>query len=107
MAKVIIAVLKTVLSLMKASTEFLETNPRRQSGAIEELLGLKNEARTIMIEVELKRFCYHPEGTLGVIELAGETFYSIERPWLNNAPNVSCIPVGNYDMGWRNSPRFG
>ena len=42
-----------------------------------------------------------------MIELAGETFYSIERPWLNNAPNVSCIPVGNYDMGWRNSPRFG
>jgi len=60
-----------------------------------------------MIEIELKRFAYHPEGTLGVIELAGETFYSIERPWLDNAPNVSCIPVGAYDTGWRDSPRFG
>lgn len=60
-----------------------------------------------MIEIELKRFAYHPEGTLGVIDFAGETFYSIERPWLDNAPNVSCIPVGNYDMGWRDSPRFG
>jgi hypothetical protein len=107
MARAITVVLKTLLSLMKVSTEFLETNPRRQNGTIDELLGLKSEARTTMIEIELKRFCYHPEGTLGVIEFAGETFYSIERPWLDNAPNVSCIPVGSYDMGWRDSPRFG
>lgn len=58
-------------------------------------------------ELVLKRFCYHPKGTLGVIEVEGEKFYTIERPWLNNAPNVSCIPTGTYETGWRESPRFG
>ena len=39
--------------------------------------------------------------------MGDESFWSIERPWLDNAPNVSCIPVGEYEMGWRESPRFG
>ena len=60
-----------------------------------------------MKEVVLQRFCYHPNATLGVIRLDGEVFYSVERPWLDNAVSVSCIPVGTYEMGWRESPRFG
>lgn len=60
-----------------------------------------------MEEIKLQRFCYHPNGTLGAIEYDGERFYSIERPWLGNAPNVSCIPTGLYEVGWRESPRFG
>ena len=60
-----------------------------------------------MIDIELQRFAYHPEGTLGLIDFEGERFYTIERPWLDNAPNVSCIPEGAYDTGWRDSPRFG
>ena len=60
-----------------------------------------------MTEIRLDRFCYHPNGTLGVIDLEGERFWSIERPWLDNAPNISCIPTGTYEMGWRVSPRFG
>jgi hypothetical protein len=106
MARVIIAVLKTMLSLMKASTEYLGKT-KNQSGTIESLLGLTNEVPIIMIEIYLQRFAYHPEGTLGVIDLAGERFYTIERPWLDNKPNVSCIPEGNYLTGWRDSPRFG
>lgn len=57
--------------------------------------------------VHLERFCYHPEGTLGVVTVGSERFYSIERPWLDNAANVSCIPEGTYQTGWRESPRFG
>ena len=60
-----------------------------------------------MTEIRLDRFCYHPNGTLGVIDLEGERFWSIERPWLDNAPNISCIPTGTYGLGWRVSPRFG
>lgn len=60
-----------------------------------------------MMDVVLKRFCYHPEGTLGVIELAGKKLFTIERPWLDNAQNVSCIPTGTYLTRWRESPRFG
>lgn len=59
------------------------------------------------MDVVLERFCYHPEGTLGVIKLAGKEFSTIERPWLDNAPNVSCIPTGTYLTRWRESPRFG
>ena len=58
-------------------------------------------------EIVLNRFAYHPNATLGVISLDGEKFYTVERPWLNNEPNVSCIPLGEYEMDWRSSPRFG
>lgn len=60
-----------------------------------------------MKTIVLERFCYHPEGTLGVIRLDGDLFYSIEKPWLDNARSVSCIPVGTYQTGWRKSPKFG
>ena len=61
----------------------------------------------VVPEIPLDRFCYHPEGTLGKIELDGETFWTIERPWKNNEPNVSCIPIGLYKMERRVSPKFG
>ena len=57
--------------------------------------------------IRLERFCYHPSGTLGVIKIKEETFYTIERPWLENQVNVSCIPTGTYDLERRDSPRFG
>ena len=57
--------------------------------------------------ITLERFCYHPEGTLGVIRVDGELFYSVEKPWLDNAPNVSCVPEGTYKTSWRDSPKFG
>ena len=33
--------------------------------------------------------------------------YTIERPWLKNAKNVSCIPAGCYQVKLVNSPKFG
>jgi len=106
MARVITAVLKTLLSLMKDSTVFLGSQ-KPQSSLLESLSGMKSEVPLTMVDIELRRFAYHPDGTLGVIEVAGERFYTIERPWLDNKPNVSCIPEGKYRMGWRESPKFG
>jgi len=65
-----------------------------------------------MAEIVMERFLYHPDGTLGVIrldEVAGRAadFWTIERPWLDNQPNVSCVPEGSYSLIWRESPRFG
>ena len=60
-----------------------------------------------MITYTLERFAYHPEGTLGSISVGDQRFYSIERPWLDNKPNISCIPEGTYPVAWRKSPRFG
>ena len=33
--------------------------------------------------------------------------HTVERPWLNNARNESCIPAGEYVVKLTNSPRFG
>ena len=60
-----------------------------------------------MNDIVLERFSYHPKGTLGVIRFAGEKFYTVERPWLNNQPNVSCVPEDTYQVNWRRSPKFG
>jgi len=32
---------------------------------------------------------------------------TIERPWLDNKVNVSCIPAGQYKIRLVNSPKFG
>lgn len=33
--------------------------------------------------------------------------YTLERPWLNNKRNISCIPAGRYAVKPIVSPRFG
>lgn len=51
-----------------------------------------------MKEVALIRFGYTPQGTFGILRVptADFTCYTVERPWLNNEPHVSCIPAGRY-----------
>ncbi len=34
--------------------------------------------------------------TLGYLFIGGEVFRTLERPWKNNARNISCIPPGTY-----------
>lgn len=63
--------------------------------------------------ITIKRFCYSAEmGTFGELELwiANNTdkpvdvesthfqCYTVERPWLDNQPGVSCIPEGHYSL---------
>ena len=35
---------------------------------------------------------------MGAFVINGETFYMLERPWLDNQRNVSCIPTGKYHV---------
>ena len=52
--------------------------------------------REVKMEILLERFCYHPEGTLGVMTVGSDTeFYTVERPWEENLPRISCIPEGD------------
>lgn len=48
----------------------------------------------------LKRFHQTNKVTLGLLTLAEDPakfkYYTIERPWLNNIKNKSCIPLGMY-----------
>ena len=45
--------------------------------------------------------------TLGIIYLNDKTWFSLELPWENNEPNVSCIPAGTYPAFFRISPSRG
>ena len=46
--------------------------------------------------------------TYGVL-LQGEIPFAVtlERPWLDNKPNESCIPAGKYECRMVESPKFG
>ncbi len=41
---------------------------------------------------------YFKTHTSGTLIVNGEIFYTLERPWLNNSRNVSCIPSGEYSV---------
>lgn len=56
---------------------------------------------------KLVRFAYTPNGTLGRFSFDSKTLYSVERPWLQNQPNISCIPEGFYKCRRVDSPKFG
>lgn len=102
-ARVITGAQKILKNSRRATNES-SASPVERTGM---MFGLEKEVATTMVDIELNRFAYHPEGTLGVIDFYGERFYTIERPWLDNAANVSCIPEGSYEVTWRTSPRFG
>lgn len=42
-------------------------------------------------------------GTFGALSIEGSDFeaISLELPWLNDLPNISCIPTGSYTCSWR------
>ncbi len=59
----------------------------------------------------LTRYAYLNDRTLGQLELMeveGATkFWTIENPWQDNEPDVSCIPEGSYAMERYDSPSHG
>lgn len=46
----------------------------------------------------LYRHTFTDRHTKGYLMLDGSLFYTIERAWKDNAPNVSCIPDGEYEV---------
>ena len=44
----------------------------------------------------LERYCYAPSCTIGTLRIRDKKFSTIEKPWLGNRPNISCIPQGLY-----------
>ena len=57
----------------------------------------------------LTRFKYGSTETVGrlVSDTQGLIFWTIENPWLDNAPNISCIPEGLYYLERYDSPSHG
>jgi len=49
--------------------------------------------------IHLMRFANSKMGTFGELYIKDQFFcYTVERPWLDNAPYKSCIPTGVYDV---------
>jgi hypothetical protein len=60
------------------------------------------------MRVELLRTTCSDCVTLGVVRINGVTiFASLELPYRNNAPRISCIDNGKYDCQLVKSPKFG
>lgn len=47
------------------------------------------------------------EGTEGLLVTDGFNCKTLELPWRDNQPNLSCIPTGIYHTIIRQSPKFG
>ena len=48
--------------------------------------------------IEIERFAYSPMGTFGRLRTAEFQCFTVECPWINNEPWVSCIPEGEYAL---------
>ena len=46
-------------------------------------------------------------GTFGTLKTNGYSCVTVEREWLNNDPDVSCIPLGAYECSIYDSPKHG
>ena len=56
--------------------------------------------------MKITRF-YHPNWTLGRLDIADEEFWTIEKPWLGNVRFKSCIPEGVYQLEPHESQKYG
>lgn len=60
------------------------------------------------IDLTITRFCWAPKGVYGKLELPdGQVLYTVENPWLDNKPSISCIPEGTYECRPRRYNRGG
>jgi len=57
--------------------------------------------------MELVRFGSFKDRTIGRLTYNGTHFFTVERPWLDNKQNISCIPTGFYELVRVDSPKFG
>ncbi len=61
-----------------------------------------------MMVLELIRVGQSARGTFGVLRHGAVPFVlTLERPWVNNEKNISCIPAGRYRCRKIRSPHFG
>ncbi|TXG75715.1 hypothetical protein E6Q11_07060 [Candidatus Dojkabacteria bacterium] len=83
--------------------KFDRTHFHWDSGDLSKVLPeLKNTIPTVLIT----RNGDDGVQTLGTLELGWFKCNTLERPWKNNAPNISCIPKGEYTVKWTFSPKF-
>lgn len=61
-----------------------------------------------MLTNTLRRVTSSAQGTFGLLGVEGSRpFQTAELPWRDNVASKSCIPLGEYDCVWHQSPKFG
>jgi hypothetical protein len=49
---------------------------------------------------------YYDDATMGRLDVdEGKSLYTIEKPWANNTPDISCVPEADYQLKPYFSPR--
>jgi len=61
----------------------------------------------VRADMILTRFTSTDYGTFGKLIVDGKTFYTVEKPWINNQPEISCIPSGEYTLDPHTSEKYG
>lgn len=59
------------------------------------------------MNVILNRFISTDLGTFGMLTVNGKSFFTVEKPWVNNTPEISCIPSGVYTLAPHESHKYG
>lgn len=60
-----------------------------------------------MRELNLVRNNINEKRVVGTLSIPnGRRLYTLERPWLDNAFNVSCVPDGSYVLEWDQTGRI-
>jgi hypothetical protein len=58
--------------------------------------------------IEIVRDRVEAEGTFGSLSIGGEPFCkTVEQPWRDNRPFISCIPAGDYTLIPWDSAKYG
>lgn len=60
-----------------------------------------------MEDVTIIRIRQSDQGTEGILISDDFKCFTLELPWKDNQPNISCIPTGEYQTTIRVSPHFG
>lgn len=60
-----------------------------------------------MKRVNIYRMRRSDQGTEGLLISDDFTCRTLELPWKDNRPNISCIPTGNYEVEIRISNKYG
>lgn len=59
------------------------------------------------MNVHLIRVTSGEQGTIGVLSAVGLELATLELPWVNNEPGISCIPNGSYRCECSISDKYG
>lgn len=59
------------------------------------------------MQFKMTRYQSTAAGTFSQMTVGPEVFYTVEKPWLNNKPFISCLPAGNYKLVPHKSPKYG